>query len=85
MILNIIFLFIILSNLYTTNMPSDVVTDLAKETLDGNSWTFEQQSVTGRDSSGFVHLSNVKDYVMIPNQDSVDEATKKIENVSKGK
>ena len=48
-------------------------------------WTFEQQSVTGSDSTGYVHLSNVKDYVMIPNTDSVTAAADKIKEIEDGK
>lgn len=73
------------SDLYTTNIPRSLVTQLANETLDGAKWTFEQQSVTGSDSSGYVHLSNVKDYVMIPNKDSVATATANIKKVQSGK
>ena len=73
------------SDLYTTNIPKELVTELAKKTLDGAKWTIEQQSVTGRDSRGYVHLSNVLDYVMVPNTDSVNQASLKIKMVEAGK
>lgn len=74
------------SDLYTTNIPKELVTEIAKDTIDnGASWTFEQQSVTGRDSSGYVHLGTVKDYVMIPNQDSINAAIQKIKLIKAGK
>lgn len=73
------------SNLYTTNIPPELVQELAKQTLNGTKWTIEQQSVTGRDSKGNVHLSNIMDYVMIPNADSVKEASLKIKMIEAGK
>lgn len=74
------------SDLYTTNIPRELVTEFANMTLDeGIKWTFEQQSVTGSDSTGYVHLSNVKDYVMIPNTDSVTAAADKIKEIEDGK
>ena len=69
------------SELYSTNIPQDLVTQIAKSAIDGNNWTFDQQSVTGSDSSDFVHLGTVKDYVMRPNQDSVSNASAKMKSV----
>lgn len=73
------------SNLYSTNIPSELVQELAKQTLDGTKWNISQQSVTGRDSRGYVHLSNIMDYVMIPNTDSVKDASLKIKMIEAGK
>ena len=73
------------SNLYTTNIQPELVQELAKQTLNGTKWTIEQQSVTGRDSRGNVHLSNIIDYVMVPNSDSVKEASLKIKMIEAGK
>lgn len=69
------------SELYSTNVPQDEVTNMAKSMLEGKKWTFEQQSVTGSDSSGYVHLGTVKDYIMIPNKDSLNTAINKIKEV----
>ncbi len=69
------------SELYSTNIPQDLVTEIAKSAIDGNNWTFDQQSVTGGDSSDYVHLGTVKDYVMRPNQDSVSNASAKMKSV----
>ncbi len=70
------------SNLYTTNVSKDLVTEFAKDVINnGSKWTFEQQSVTGRDSRGYVHFSNLQDYVMIPDTNSVAAATSKINEV----
>ncbi len=74
------------SDLYTTNIPRDLVTDLAKITVSNpTAWSIEQQSVTGRDSRNYVHLSNYMDYVMIPDMDSVAAATSKIKEIENGK
>ena len=73
------------SNLYTTNLSRDMITSIANETIDGASWTFEQQSVTGYDSSGYVHMGTVKDYVMRPDEDSVAASTANIKKVQSGK
>ena len=73
------------SNLYTTNISPELVQELAKQTLDGTKWSIIQQSVNGRDSRGNVHLSNIMDYVMIPNMDSVKEASLKIKMLEAGK
>lgn len=69
------------SNLYSTNIPQELVQDLAKDMVAGNKWSFEQQSVNGTDSRGRVHLGTVEDYVMQPNVASVDKAKLKIKEV----
>ena len=69
------------SNLYSTNIPQNLITEIAKSAIDGDSWYFDQQSVTGTDSSNYVHLGTVKDYVMVPNKDSVNAASAKIKGV----
>lgn len=74
------------SNLYTTDLSRDVITELVKDTLNnGNNWKVETQSLTGGDSSGYVHMGTVKDYVMQPNQDSVNNASHKIKEIKAGK
>lgn len=74
------------SDLYTTNIPKDLVTELARDTINHmGGWTFETQSVTGRDSRGNVHLSNVIDYVMVPDMESVEKASLKIQAIQAGK
>ena len=69
------------SDLYTTNIPKDLITELARSTINHPKWDFEEQSVTGRDSRGNVHLSNYIDYVMIPDMETVNTATAKINQV----
>lgn len=73
------------SDFYITNIPREMVTNLATDTLNGAKWTFEQQSVTGYDSSGYVRLSNLRDYVMIPDEDSVSKAIVNIKKFEVGK
>lgn len=73
-------------NLYTTNIPKDLVTELARNTVNHmGGWKFETQSVTGRDSRGYVHLSNIMDYVMVPDKESVNKASQKIKAIQAGK
>lgn len=73
------------SSLYQTNIPKDLVTELARLTIDGAKWKIEQQSVTGSNSRGYVHFSDVLDYVMIPNNDSVKSASSKMKMIMAGK
>jgi len=73
------------SSLYTTNVPRELVSELATETLNGAQWSFEQQSVTGSDSRGNVHFSSVVDYVMKPNQESLDAAHLNIKKIEEGR
>lgn len=69
------------SDLYTTNIPTELVQDFIKDTVDGAKWTFEQQSVTGTDSRGYVHLGTVEDYVMLPDEESINNAKVKIKKI----
>lgn len=74
------------SDLYTTNIPRDLVTELAKDTINnGSNWTFEQQSATGRDSRAYVHMGTIQDYVMIPDENSLNTVITNIKNIYKGK
>lgn len=61
-----------LSDLYTTSIPKDVITSYAKDILGNSSkWQIDKQSLNGYDSRGYVHLTNLKDYVMNPAEESV--------------
>ena len=73
------------SNLYETNIPRDIITNLANLTISGANWEFEQQTVNGTGSKALVHVNTVSDYVTIPNEDTVADAKAKIDNVMKGK
>lgn len=74
-----------MDGLYTTNLPKDIVTDLAKDTIEKGMWDITQQSVNGTSSGGYVHLSNVYDHVMIPDEETIKEAISKIKTVEAGK
>ena len=72
-----------IGDLYSTNIPREVITDLANTTLsDGVSWTFETQSVNGTDGTGPVHLSNLMGYVMHPDMNTVNAAIGKMQEVA---
>lgn len=70
-----------LSNLYQTNIPRDLISDLIKETIDGAQWEIENQSLDGTDGTGYVHLSNLTSYVMNPDPNSVEEVKRKISDI----
>ncbi len=63
-----------LNDLYQTNIPREVITDLIKETIDGANWEIKEQSVNGVDGENFVHLTNLRSYVMNPDMDTVNAA-----------
>lgn len=70
-----------ISDLYTTNIPRDVITSYIRDILDNNTkWTFNTQSLDGYDGSGTVHLTNITDYIMIPSKDSTSRASYNIKH-----
>lgn len=69
------------ADLYTTNIPKEVVQGIIKQTVDGAKWEFLQQSLEGTGADGFVHLGTVKDYIMQPNTMSVNNAKAKINSI----
>ena len=71
-----------LGNLYTTDIPKDVITDIAKDTIDGAEWKFITQSVDGSDKwDADIAILNAKGYAMIPNTQDVVKATNKINEI----
>jgi LCP family protein required for cell wall assembly len=70
-----------LSNLYQTNIPRELITDLIKETINGANWEFKEQSVNGTDGENFVHLTNLRSYVMNPDMNTVNAAIEEIKAV----
>lgn len=72
-----------LNDLYQTNIPREVITDLIKETINGANWEFKEQSVNGSDGENFVHLTNLRSYVMNPDMDTVNAAISQIEETLK--
>lgn len=75
-----------LSNMYRTDIPSSLITDLVKRQIDDMSgWKFLSNSVSGLDASSATYTApNSKRYVMIPYESDVRDAHEKIEAVLKG-
>jgi len=71
-----------LGNLYETDIPKEVITEASKNILNtGDFWTIKTQAVAGVGGYNKVHLSNMMDWVMYPNQDSVLKATTAIQEI----
>lgn len=69
-------------NLYETNIPKKVTKNLIKETINNPNWEIESQVLDGDDTHDYVHMTNLIDWVMYPNIDSVNQAKEKIIEVS---
>ena len=69
------------ADLYTTNIPKEVIQKIIKLTVDGAKWEFVQQSLEGTGADGYVHLGTIRDYVMHPNTMSVNNAKAKINSI----
>lgn len=68
-----------LGSLYETDLPKEVITNIAKDILNnGNKWDIKTQAVDGTDGHAKVHLSNMTDWVMFPNQETVESASASI-------
>ena len=75
-----------LSNLYKTTIPKDVITSLAKETINGAKWSFITQSVDGTDKWDLdIAILNDKGYAMVPDMVTVNNAKDKINEVLSNK
>lgn len=73
-----------LSSLYETDIPKEVITTFAKDILNnGNIWNIETQAVDGVDTHDKVHMSNMIDWVMYPDQNTIATASSKITEVLK--
>ncbi len=72
-----------LSELYETTLPRSIIENIIKDTISGNSWKINQQSVDGTDTVDYVHLSTLKGFVMYPDMTTVEEAKIKINNILK--
>jgi len=73
------------SELYRTDIPKEFVTLLIKQQLeDMSSWTIEKQSVEGSGSMGQTYsMPGPNLYITIPNQDTINSAVEKINEISK--
>ena len=66
--------------MYETTVPMNAVTALVKDTMaHGNNWKFNNQAVDGSDTHAPVGLGGANDWVMMPNQESVNKAKTKLE------
>ncbi len=73
-----------LGSLYETDIPKEVISNISKDILsNGNTWKIDTQAVDGTDGHDKVHLSNMVDWVMYPNQKTVDNAKVKIKETLK--
>lgn len=71
-----------LSDSYTTSIPRSVITNMAKDTLDGAEWKFITQSVDGSDKwDADIAILNGKGYAMMPNMADVENARNQINEV----
>ena len=71
-----------LSDLYTTTIPREVITNIAKDTIDGAEWKFITQSVDGSDLwDADIAILNGKGYAMQPNMNDVVNARNNINNL----
>ena len=69
------------SELYTTNIPKEVIQKLIKLTVDGAKWEFIQQELVGYGEKDWVRLGTMKDYTMKPVDESVNNAKVKINEI----
>ena len=71
---------------FVTNMPAERISSLVKMQLDtGGDWTISSNSLTGRDARAYTYsYSGQALYVMVPYQESIDNAKDMIERVTNG-
>ena len=70
-----------LSPLYETDIPKDIITSITKDALNNrNVWQVDVQSVNGKDTKDKVYLSNLIDWVMYPDYETVNTAKERIKN-----
>ena len=74
----------VLADSYETTIPKETIQKMAKEVLKEDSkWIIEENSVWGEDTIGMVHLGTVRDYTMIPDEKSVEDAKKKMKELGR--
>ena len=70
---------------FETSMPYDMIAELVKDQLDnGGSWNIVSTSVDGTGDTRRPYSLSTGAYVMIPNQETVDAAIAKINQVKNG-
>lgn len=70
-----------LDSLYQTTLPREVISKIAKDTINGYKWNILEQSVDGSDTKDYVHLTYLKDWVMYPDMNTVYKAKDDILNI----
>lgn len=73
------------SGLYTTDMNKEVITNLIKTGIADMNFEIIEQSVDGVDGIGVGHLGTQEAWIMTPDMNTVNDASKKINEVIKGK
>ena len=74
-----------LSGVYTTDMNDKALKKLIKTVLENPNFEIIEQSVDGVDHEGIGHLGTKEAWVMEPDMETVNAASKKINSVLKGK
>lgn len=76
----------VLGDSYSTNIPKELITNIAKDTIDGAAWKVMTQSVDGSDKwDADIAILNDKGYAMIPNTQDIVNATNKINEILENK
>ena len=76
-----------LQGTFETSMSYDTLAKIVRQQLDqGTGWDIETYSVNGTGQSSYTYsISNMKVYVMVPDQSTVETAKEKIQAVLDGK
>lgn len=69
------------SNLYETTMPREVITNIVRGIINGDDYKISDQAVVGNDGHDFVHLTNLKDWVIYPDMNSVELSKTNIKQI----
>lgn len=73
-----------ISDLYETTLEKEKITGIIKDVVKKKtSWDFKVQSVNGSDARDFVHMTDLKDYVMYPSEETVKKAKEEMNSVLK--
>lgn len=71
-----------LGDSYSTNIPKELITNIAKDTIDGAEWKVMTQSADGSNKlDANIAILNDNGYSMIPNTDDVVNATNKMDEI----
>lgn len=73
------------NGLYTTDMNKEVITNLIKTFINDMNVEIIQQNVDGEDGIGVGHLGTSEAWIMTPDMNTVNEASKKINKIINGK